>query len=38
MTRGTTWSRILVAAALSGALLAAILLFPVDRWALALVG
>jgi len=32
------WSRIAIAAALAGALLAGVLLFPVDRWALALVG
>jgi uncharacterized membrane protein YdjX (TVP38/TMEM64 family) len=32
------WARIVVAVALAGALLAGILLFPVDRWALALVG
>jgi hypothetical protein len=38
MTLGTTWSRILVATALSGALLAGVLLFPVDRRVLALVG
>jgi uncharacterized membrane protein YdjX (TVP38/TMEM64 family) len=38
MARGTTWSRIIVAVALGGALLAGVLLFPVDRWALALVG